>query len=62
MRRYIEKMLGAGARKKAADELELFAEDKYGNVIEKIRNIEIDRITPLEAITFLDELKKDIGK
>ncbi|OHD54029.1 MAG: DNA mismatch repair protein MutS [Spirochaetes bacterium GWF1_51_8] len=51
-----------GAKKKGKPDLELFAEDRYGNIIGKIKNIDIDRITPIEAITFLSEIKKDIEK
>ncbi len=48
------------AGEKAAH-LELFSDNPQANVVEKIKNLDIDRITPLEAITFLAEVKKDLG-
>ncbi len=43
---------------KTSSEIDLFTDQSYQNIIDKIRNIDINRITPLEAITFLAELKK----
>ena len=51
-----------GKKLKSDMQMELFTEDRYGNVILKIKNIDINRITPVEAITFLAEIKKDIEK
>jgi DNA mismatch repair protein MutS len=51
-----------GKKTKTDPQLELFSEDRYGNVIRKLTNIDINRITPVEAITFLAEIKKDIEK
>ena len=42
--------------------MELFPDDPAANIIRKINNIDINRITPIEAITFLGELKKEIGE
>jgi DNA mismatch repair protein MutS len=42
----------------SSSEIGLFTDPSYKNVIDKIQNIDIDRITPLEAIAFLGEIKK----
>jgi len=47
--------------RKYLTELELFPDNKHANTVEKIRNLDINRITPIEAITFLSELKKELG-
>ncbi len=44
--------------RKSSSEIGLFADPSYKNVIDKIQNIDINRITPLEAIAFLAEIKK----
>lgn len=41
--------------------LELFSENPYRNVADKIRNIDPERMTPLEALTFLTEIRKEVG-
>lgn len=45
---------------KKASELELFPEDPYKNLADKIKNLDINSITPIEAITFLSEIKKNL--
>lgn len=47
---------------KTTSELQLFPDNTNANAIEKIKNLDINRITPVEAITFLSEIKKNIGK
>ncbi len=58
----IERKIDNSQRKqnKSASGLELFSENPWANLAEKIRNLDINRITPLEAITFLHEIKKDL--
>jgi DNA mismatch repair protein MutS len=46
---------------KNASEMELFAEANPGKAVaERVMNLDIDKMTPLEALTFLAELKKQI--
>jgi len=44
--------------RKGSHEIGLFADPSYQNIIDKINNIDINRITPLEAMAFLSEIKK----
>ncbi len=50
---------GAGSKTSSA-EIGLFTDNTYASVADKIKNIDINRITPLEAIAFLAEIKKTI--
>jgi len=58
----IEKIFDKKYRKpedrKESQEISLFTDTSYQNIIDKIMNIDINRITPLEAIAFLAEIKK----
>lgn len=40
--------------------LELFPDNPYASVADKIRNLDLNRITPLEAQAFLSEIKKEL--
>ncbi|MGC8765844.1 MAG: DNA mismatch repair protein MutS [Brevinematia bacterium] len=46
--------------KKKDFELELFPDFPHSEVIERIKGVDINRMTPLEALTLLGELKKQI--
>jgi DNA mismatch repair protein MutS len=49
---------GASPRKgKPTPQLALFAPSKPSPVLETLKNVDIDRLTPLEALTFLAQLK-----
>ena len=45
---------------KRSSELELFPDNLYQSIADKIKNIDVNSITPLEAITFLAEIKKQL--
>lgn len=46
-------------KRSAASELQLFPDNRDANIVEKIKNLDINSITPLEAITFLGEIQKE---
>jgi DNA mismatch repair protein MutS len=46
--------------KKKDVSLELFPEFPHKAVIDKIKNLDINRMTPLEALNFLQEIKKEL--
>jgi len=58
----IENIFDKSYRKtfKKVKEIELFPDNQYQNIIDRIKNIDINRITPLESITFLSEIKKQL--
>ena len=41
-------------------QLELFPDNIYHGIIDRIKNIDIDKTTPVEALTFLSEIKKQL--
>lgn len=45
---------------KRKKDMMLFPDDRNGDVIERIKNLDLDRMTPLESLAFLSELKKSI--
>ena len=60
-RERIDRKLDAGYRaKKRTDQMELFPDDRNEGVIERIRNLDLERITPLEAMAFLGEIRREL--
>lgn len=49
-------------RQPTPKELELFPSDEFANIREKIKNLDLNRMTPLEAITFLSEIQREISE
>ncbi len=42
------------------EQLDLFPLNPYASVIEEIKSLDLDRLTPLEALTFLAKIKKQL--
>ncbi len=50
------------ARKKTADQTETLFTKKQRSVLERLKNLDVNNLTPIEAINLLSEVKKEVGE